>query len=264
MSESLMIDFLYGTPCGRFLLKGLVNRKVSVCAAELMSSGLSAHIVPSFIKNNGINPDDYEVPEGGYKSFNDFFTRKIKPGRRIIEDGLLTSPCDAYLTVSDIDENSIFHIKHTSYSLNQLLKDKDLAGQFMGGSALIFRLTPSHYHRYSFCVSGDVRLSRRIDGILHSVKPVCHEKYPVFIQNSREFVVLNNKDLGDIVQMEIGALLVGKISNSDYRTGDMVQKGSEKGYFEYGGSSIVVLTKRRLPEIKDEISVELGKALIQR
>lgn len=67
----------------------------------------------------------------------------------------------------------------------------------------------------------------------------------IIIQNSREYAVIDSEEYGKIVQMEVGALLVGKISNKGYVAGDEVCKGEEKGYFEHGGSSIVVLTKHR-------------------
>ena len=245
-SESKSIDFLYGTALGRFLLRPLVSPTVSKAAAKFLSSSASAGIAVSFAEKNGIALEDYEMPEGGYRSFNDFFTRKIKTGRREIGEGDIVAPSDGLLTVAPITNDSVFSIKNTLYSLELLLRDRNLSQEFEGGTALIFRLTPAHYHRYSFCTSGTVKAKRRIDGILHSVKPICHETFPVFIENSREYVVIENPNLGDIVQMEVGALLVGKISNHPLEIGDGVEKGTEKGYFEYGGSSIVVLTKAKI------------------
>ena len=240
-SESKSIDFLYGTALGRFLLHPLVSPTVSMAAARFLSSKASAKIAVSFAEKNGISLEDYEMPEGGYRSFNEFFTRKIKAGRREISEGELIAPSDGLLTVAPITKDSVFSIKNTLYSLELLLRDRELALKFEGGTALIFRLTPAHYHRYSYCSSGEVKAKRRIDGVLHSVKPICHDNFPVFIENSREYVVIENPVLGDIVQMEVGALLVGKISNHPCEVGDSVEKGTEKGYFEYGGSSIVVL-----------------------
>ena len=265
MSESRSVAFLYTPPAGSFILTGLVSPKVSKRAAKVLSSRISAAFVPSFIRKNNIDIEDYIVPEGGYGSFNDFFTRKIKPGKREIEACDLICPSDGLLTVSDINETSVFNIKNTSYSLKELLDDENLAKEFIGGTALIFRLTPSHYHRYVFCASGKVEKTRFIPGILHSVKPVCHETFPVFVQNSREYAVFDTGAYGKIVQMEVGALLVGKISNSGYAAGDEVPIGEEKGYFEYGGSSIVVLTKRRLCEKQtsnEEMPVKLGMDVV--
>jgi phosphatidylserine decarboxylase len=270
-SESKSIDFLYGTALGRFLLRPLVSPAVSKAAAGFLSSPLSAGIALSFAEKNGISLADYEMPEGGYRSFNEFFTRKIKEGRREICEGEIVAPADGLLTVSPIEGGGVpeFRIKNTVYSIGTLLRDSELAEEFAGGTALIFRLTPAHYHRYSYCSSGRIKAKRRVEGILHSVKPVCHDNFPVFIENSREYVVIENGVLGDIVQMEVGALLVGKISNHPCKIGDSAVKGTEKGYFEYGGSSIVVLVRdgaknmiKTGPTAPDfEIPVKLGEKI---
>jgi len=118
-----------------------------------------------------------------------------------------------------------------------------------------------------------LKARKRIEGKLHSVQPVCHEMTDVFIQNTREYVVIESDKIGRVVQMEIGALLVGKISNHKMDMGTRVNVNTEKGYFEYGGSSIVVLTKEKLPISKDillragegqEIPVKIGESLIEK
>ncbi len=271
MSESLVIDFLYKSRLGRFFLKGLINPTVSKKTARFLSSPASRYMIKGFIKKNDIKIEQYEIPDSGFKSFNDFFTRKIKAGKREIERADLISPCDGLLTVSNINENSIFNIKNTSYNLEQLLKDKKLAQDFREGMAFIFRLTPAHYHRYVFPADGVIVSSKKIKGVLHSVKPVCHNSFPVFIQNSREYILFANEKIGPYIQMEVGALLVGKISNKIFQEGDTVKKGQEKGFFEYGGSSIVILLKNRYElcstiqsrkSVNGEIAVNLGESLI--
>ncbi len=270
MSESFGINFLYNTSFGRFILKGFVNPTISKYAGKVLSSSFSRHIIPFFIKKNNIDINEYEIAPKGFKSFNDFFIRKIKSNYRIIEKSAIISPCDGLLTVSNINNDSVFFIKNTRYSLSQLLRDEKFAKEFIGGTALVFRLTPAHYHRYSFCVSGVINYSKQIKGILHSVRPICHEKFPVFIENSREYVVIENEFLGKIVQMEVGALLVGKITNYSFDGRKKINQGIEKGYFEYGGSSIVILSKIKLDLsnfknhivcTNEEISVKLGEAL---
>lgn len=271
MKDSLIIKFLYNTMIGRTILKGLVNPKLSKRAASFFSSRFSAWIVPHFVRKNSINLSYYEVPQDGFRSFNDFFTRKMKEEHIALSSGSLVCPCDGLLTVAKIDDDLTFHIKHTSYSISELLKDQALAEAFHGGTAYIFRLTPAHYHRYNFCTTGSLERQKRIEGILHSVQPICHEKTKVFIQNTREYTVIDSNELGKVVQMEIGALLVGKISNYAIVEGRSVDSSQEKGYFEYGGSSIVVLTKEasKLSEgltdrekIGDEIPVKIGETLI--
>ena len=165
----------------------------------------------------------------------------------------LICPCDGLLTVSGIDEHLVFHIKHTEYSVTELLQDEKLAADMKGGTAFIFRLTPANYHRYLFCTTGFLLAEKKINGILHSVQPICH-------------------DLGKVVQMEIGALLVGKITNYPLENKEPICGGTEKGYFEYGGSSIVILVKEKVrlsEEIKgrykigSEIPVMIGENLIE-
>lgn len=270
MSDNKSIKFLYETVLGRCILKALVHPGVSKAAAKYLSSSQSAWIVPKFVKNHGIDLTPYVVPEGGYKSFNDFFTRNIKEEYVINSQAQLISPSDGLLTVSKITPEGLFFIKHTQYDLKALLKDEELANEFMGGSAFIFRLTPTHYHHYFFCTSGKILKNKVISGILHSVQPVCHEHYQVFAENSREYVVIEHPSLGKVIQMEVGALLVGKITNIPGMTEATV--ATEKGYFEYGGSSIAVLTKEpyelteeiaNRPKVDGEIPVRIGERLIE-
>lgn len=272
MKESAAIRFLYGTCPGRACLKLLVAPSLSRLCAKVLSSAVSAPFVGAFIRKNGIELDRYVVPKGGYRSFNDFFTRKQKDEYALKTGAPLVSPCDGLLSVSDIDSDSVFSIKNSRYSLAGLLRSKKLAAAFCGGSALIFRLTPAHYHRYNFCADADVAAVRRIHGVLHCVRPLALEKFPVFTENSREYVVMKNKELGRIVQMEVGAMLVGKISNHTLPgLPANVSAAEEKGYFEYGGSTIIVLLKKRIrlssdiatrKKEGDEIPVRIGEALV--
>lgn len=254
MKESRSVDFLYKTVLGRTILKMMINPGFSKMMGKLLDSSLSSWFVPFYISKNNINMEMYAAPQKGYRSFNDFFKRYLKEGLLSVGKSELVSPCDGLLTVCNISEDLIFDIKHTTYSINELLKDDSLADDFRGGSALVFRLTPSHYHRYIFCCDGIVSKKIRIDGVLHSVKPVCHEEVDVFVQNSREYIVMNTSSFGKVIQMEVGALMVGKISNHDLDVDARVIKGVEKGCFEFGGSSIVVLTQKPIDIISDIIN----------
>ena len=133
-------------------------------------------------------------------------------------------------------------------------------------------LCTAHYHRYQFCADAKVVAGKKIPGILHCVRPLALEKYPVFTENSREYIVMKNHELGPIVQMEVGAMLVGKISNHPFPALPCeVSADTEKGYFEYGGSTIIVLLKKRIrlssalaerEKEGEEIPVRIGEALI--
>lgn len=273
MNSSLGLKFLYHTIPGRFILSQLVKPSVSVMMGRFLSTGLSARLVPGYVKKNEIDLKRYEVPAGGYSSFNAFFTRRLRLENRPIPESELIAPCDGLLTVLDIDSESNFLIKNSNYSLVRLLKNRELADQFKNGTAFIFRLTPSHYHRYNFCSNGIVSARKTISGKLHCVRPIALEQLPVFIENSREYVTIESNLSGKLIQMEVGALFVGKISNYEHKEAKYsVHTTDEKGYFEFGGSTIIVLTDHRVSVRKEllkrkrneegEIPVTIGESLI--
>lgn len=241
-NQDKLLSFLYTNIFGRMLLKPLIQPQVSKLAGRYLSSAHSKWLISKFIERNEINMDIYE--ECDYSSFNDFFTRKIKPDCRPVPEDLdvLISPCDCLATVYPIQENTTFSIKNTEYTLRSLLRSPRLAKRFRGGYAYILRLTVEDYHRYLYSVSGKQSKNYHIDGTYHTVNPIANDYLPIYKENTREYTVIRSKEFGDVLQMEVGALLVGKISNHKQST--VVTRGEEKGFFEYGGSTIVVLTQK--------------------
>lgn len=241
-NQDKLLSFLYTNIFGRMLLKPLIQPQVSKLAGRYLSSAHSKWLISKFIERNEINMDIYE--ECDYSSFNDFFTRKIKPDCRPVTEDLdvLISPCDCLATVYPIQENTTFSIKNTEYTLRSLLRSPRLAKRFRGGYAYILRLTVEDYHRYLYSVSGKQSKNYHIDGTFHTVNPIANDYLPIYKENTREYTVIHSKEFGDVLQMEVGALLVGKISNHKQST--VVTRGEEKGFFEYGGSTIVVLTQK--------------------
>ena len=241
-NQDKLLSFLYTNIFGRMLLKPLIQPQVSKLAGRYLSSAHSKWMISKFIERNEINMDIYE--ECDYSSFNDFFTRKIKPDCRPVPEDLdvLISPCDCLATVYPIQENTTFSIKNTEYTLRSLLRSPRLAKRFRGGYAYILRLTVEDYHRYLYSVSGKQSKNYHIDGTFHTVNPIANDYLPIYKENTREYTVIHSKEFGDVLQMEVGALLVGKISNHKQST--VVTRGEEKGFFEYGGSTIVVLTQK--------------------
>lgn len=238
--ETLTIRFLYRTMAGRAILKILTKPFLSKSAGIFLSSGISRWLVPLFIQKHHIDMDDFKGKK--FRSFNDFFTRKRADRQIDIPPGHLISPCDGYLSAYPVSQNQVYRIKHTEYRLENLLKSQQLAEKYSGGTCLIFRLTPQNYHRYCYVCNGTKTASRTIPGKLHCVRPTAYASFPVFTENSREYTRIHSKQFGDIIQMEIGAMLVGKIHNFP-RTGPVFQ-GMEKGYFEFGGSTILLLIQK--------------------
>lgn len=234
--DNLPITFLYNNLLGRMILHILVGRTASRIVGFIMELSISRLFIRNFVKKNNINMDEYKHIK--YKSFNEFFTRRIKKEYRPSCDNEwdLNAPCDGKLTAYTITDHSIFHVKDSIYKLDELLQDKELADEFINGVCLIFRLTPDDYHRYSYIDEGLIESHKKIKGVLHTVRPIAHKRY------SREYVVMQTKRFGKVVQMEVGALFVGRITN--YKTEGSFQRGDEKGMFEFGGSTIVMLFKK--------------------
>ena len=246
--ESLAVRFLYQTALGRAALKLLARPFLSKAAGAVLNSGLSRFWVPLFVKKHGI---DMEGCGKKYRSFNDFFTRKRCMEEIDITPGHFISPCDGYLTVYPVSEGQTYKIKHIEYRLETLLRSRKLAKQFAGGICLVFRLTPQDYHRYCYVSDGVVKRKRAIPGRLHCVRPIACGTLPVFAENSREYTEFCTQKFGRVIQMEIGAMLVGKIHN--YPREGKVFQGEEKGYFEFGGSTVLLLVEKGRLKVQGRI-----------
>ena len=247
------LSFLYGTAPGRLLLKPLVSRPVSKVCGALMNTRISALFVPAFVKRNGIDLSDYEPVN--YGSFNDFFTRQVKAGHRPVDTdpAHLIAPCDGLLTVYGISDSTVFTVKQSRFTLAGLfggVRD-DLVRGFDGGLCLVFRLCVNHYHRYCYFDSGSKGENVFISGKLHTVRPVALEALPVFTENCREYTVIESDSFGKAVQMEVGALLVGKILNHD--SSGAIVRGREKGMFLFGGSTVILILSKDTAEINSDI-----------
>jgi len=245
------IRFLYNTIPGRVLLKILIRPPISKLAGFLLRSPASRILINKFIRQNNIDMTEYRSVR--YKSFDEFFIRELKPGYRPLSENKndIIAPCDGKLTVYQISEESVFNIKRSKYSLSELLLDENLAGEFSDGICLIFRLTPDDYHRYIFTDDCEILHQKRIDGVLHTVQPIAYQRCSVFCRNTREYTIMQTENFGKAVQMEVGALFVGKISN--HSKNHTALRGEEKGMFRFGGSTVILLFKNGAVTIADEI-----------
>lgn len=253
---SISLKFLYNTLLGRIILKLVTNSFFSNLIGIYMKSSLSKIRIKKFIKKNNINMDEYVSEK--YKNFDSFFTRKIKDGKRDLSNNsnILISPCDGKLLVCKIDNDLKLNIKNSIYTINELLKNDSLATQYKDGYCLVYRLCVDDYHHYSYIDDGKVLMKKRIKGIFHTVQPIAFKKYKVYSENNREYQLLKTKNFGNIIQMEVGALGVGKIVN---RNINIFKKGEEKGYFRFGGSTIVLLFEKDKIIIDDDIIANSAK-----
>lgn len=243
------LQFLYHTVFGRVMLKLIANRSFSKLNAVYNNSRLSISKIKPFIEKYKIRMDDFESRE--YQSFNDFFTRSLLEGKRNIcmEPERLIAPADSKLLVYRITKNLKMDIKNSIYSVDEMLKDRDLSKEYENGLCLVYRLTVDDYHRYCYIEGGKVTGQKKIKGKLHTVSSISRD-YKVYVENQREYQVIHTKYAGAIVQMEVGAMLVGKIVN---RQSKIALRGEEKGYFSYGGSTVIVFIKADKVAIDEDI-----------
>ncbi len=267
--EGRMLHFLYHTVPGRMLLKPLTGRAVSKLVGGVLDLRISRGFIPHFIKKNHIPMSQYTNEE--YTCFNDCFTRKIRPEyRRICMDAdALIAPCDGLLSVYPIKKNSVIPVKQSRYTVSELLGHAAVAEEFTDGVCLVFRLCVNHYHRYCYLDSGTKGANHFVEGKLHTVRPIALEETPVFTENCREYTILDTDHFGTVAQIEVGAMLVGRIKN--HHGSWQYERGEEKGMFLYGGSTIVVLLQKNRVKIPsyayeatargEEIPVHMGEKI---
>ncbi|MCL2391082.1 MAG: phosphatidylserine decarboxylase [Oscillospiraceae bacterium] len=241
------VRFLYNTVFGRMILKLLTMPAISKFLGMIMDSRVSKLLIPGFIKKNNIDLSDFLDEQ--YNSFNDFFVREIKKELRPFPADYAEAgaPCDGKLSAYEITDDSVFQIKNSKYTIEDLLRDKGLADEYSGGVCLIYRLSPDDYHRYVYADDGEIYLHRKLEGVLHTVRPIVHEKYSVFTQNAREYTVFQTENFGKVIQMEVGALFVGRIIN--HVTSGKVKRAAEKGMFQFGGSTVIMLFRKGAIEL---------------
>lgn len=251
---NLVLRFLYNTIPGRIVLKGLIQPPVSQAIGALLSTSPSKCLIQPFVRRNEIDLSRYEGAP--YPDYNSFFSRGIRPDQLHIAEGLI-APCDSKLTAYPIGEDLVFRIKGSAYSLPEMLEDDALASEFSGGTCLIFRLEVKDYHRYCYFDDCEEISFKKISGELHTVQPVAIHQFPVYHRNSREVTVMNTDHFGKAVQVEVGALCVGKIAN--HHRGGKHLRGEEKGRFLFGGSTVILLVKNAQldPEILENTQNDL-------
>jgi len=249
--QNKLLKLLYGSVGGRIMLKLLTAPALSRAAGRFMDSRLSKPLIKRFIRSSGIDTSQYVMYN--FPSYNAFFTRSVKPEMRPVDmtPQHLISPCDSKLSVYRIDRKSIFRIKGSRYRISDLIDHKFLADRFNGGLCLIFRLEVDDYHRYCYIDSGVKTGNTFIEGVLHTVNPIALERYNIYKRNSREYTLIHTDNFGDVIQVEVGAMMVGRICNHD--EAGPVKRGQEKGMFEFGGSTIVVLLEKGKASIDKDI-----------
>ncbi|CAK7224018.1 hypothetical protein SBRCBS47491_005406 [Sporothrix bragantina] len=246
------------------------------------SSPKSKSQIRAFVDNYKIRMQDFEPSDvDAYPTFADFFTRRHTAGSRPIfrkeDDRAAVVVADSRVVVyNSVAEAKRLWIKGRDFSIGQLAMDVELGHDFDGGSVASFRLSPQDYHRYHSPVTGTVKLFRSVPGDYYQVDAIALQSdVDILTRNAREYLLLETPEFGDVLFVAIGATDVGTVHIYEKwkKAGAEVSKGDELGFFQFGGSSIIVaFQKDRIRFDKDlldlsqqriQVSVEVGMSLGQ-
>ncbi len=244
------LEVLYGngilSKCFSFFLRPLFA-KVSFLShiyGAIQKSRLSRCKVKPFIRTFELDTSEFLDSVDSFNSFNDFFIRRLKPECRPMAaaENVAVLPADArYLVFQNIDTADGFWVKGKKFSLSSLLQNGELAARYAGGAMVIARLCPTDYHRFHFpfrCIPGKPEL---INGPLYSVNPIALKRNIEYLtENKRVITELQTEKFGTVLYIDVGATYVGSIHQT-YVPGKSYAKGDEKGYFSFGGSSLILL-----------------------
>lgn len=260
-----ILRWTYESPVGKTFLELFIKRKVvSKVYGMYCNSKLSRKKINGFINDFDIDMSRFKNKENEYKSFNEFFYRGIGKDKLIFnkDKEVFISPADSKLLALNISsKKNIINIKGFDYSIEELLGDAKLAKEYEGGLSLIFRLCPTDYHRFHFIDNGICLKTKKIKGKYYSVNPIALEKIDrIFIENKREYSIFKSDNFKEIVYMEVGATCVGSIIQT-YKENSKICKGEEKGYFKFGGSTVILLVKKDIITIDEDIKEQSEKGI---
>ncbi len=250
------LRWLYTTRLGRclrplFLHNALLHRAIHAYAGSRSSTRFIGPVARAY----GIDLDEAVVPPGGFRSFNEFFVRAVRPGARPFDPDpdALASPADSMLQlVEGLSPESRFAVKGSSFQLGRLLGDREMARGFDGGVAAIFRLAPGDCHRLYFPCDGRTRAPRRLHGAYYSVSPFPGNDQPFFSLNRRTVSLFESDRFGTLGFVDIAGFLIAAI-RFVHGPGTAVKKGDARSCFEVGGSTLVLLCRRGAAVFRDDL-----------
>ncbi|MBS1958513.1 MAG: phosphatidylserine decarboxylase [Bdellovibrionales bacterium] len=244
------VDWAYKDAIGLKLTDAFFSKPwLSKLMGAYEDSWISRGQIGKFIDQYQIDMKLFE--DARYSNFNQFFIRRFRDGIRpfVADPRAFCAGAEArYLAFNSITSAQTFHVKGIEINLGELLHNAELGALFDGGTLIIARLCPVDYHRFHFPTDGAIQHFERVAGDLHSVNPVALTVRPdVFLRNERHVTVYEHDLFGKVAMIEVGALGVGKIVQSGPKDSNRFVKGREKGYFLFGGSTVIwVLQKSRL------------------
>ena len=245
-------------------------KKLGEVWGQFLDTPASASGIPSFVARPNYNIGDYFVGPSGWLTFNQFFAREVKPGKRPIaephNDRVIVSPADATFEGKwDIDATSKVTVKGISWPVAKLLDGSPYQNAFENGIFTHSFLNLDDYHRFHVPVAGEIKEVRKIHGRVYmdvirrpdgTLNIVDGDTYQ--LDQERGLIVIDSSEVGLVAVLPVG---IGNVSsvNLTPEVGAKLQKGDEFGFFLFGGSDIVMLFQNK----KVVIDAEVGKKYLQ-
>lgn len=251
------LRWAYETGLGRATTSVLLKRKLfSWYYGYRMNRPYSGNKVLPFVVDYNLDADEFGKQAWEYMTFNEFFSRSLKPEARPIAEGedVAALPADGrHLAFSQLENADGFYVKGQKFSLTELFGSAKRAAPFEGGSMLISRLCPVDYHRFHFPVTGTPRNAKTINGFLYSVNPIAlRRQVKYLVQNKRMLTLIESEKFGLVAMFEVGATCVGTIKQL-FVDSRINEKGEEKGLFKFGGSCVITVFQRGRIKFEDDL-----------
>lgn len=249
------------------LMTELTSRKwISRLSGKVAKSSFSRLWIGAFVRTYGIDPEEAEKAIGEYASLNEFFTRRLKPGARPIDEHpeALISPVDARITgMGRIEDGLLLGVKGQDYSVEELLNGSPRTVNYHGGFYFVLYLSPADYHRIHCPVSGKLVESEHIPGSVYPVHDFGMRHIRKLLSRNERLITYIRHAWGEAAVVKVGAMNVSSIRYTD-RSGDALERGAELAVFEFG-STVVLLTQTGTFEPRGDLmpgrKVRMGERL---
>jgi phosphatidylserine decarboxylase len=258
---------IYGNPLGKLTLHTVVKRALfSKLYGWAMDRPSSARRVAPFVKAFGLDPAEFADSDlKSYRTFNDFFYRKLKAGARPVDPRaeMAVLPADGrHLGFPDASRVNGIFAKGQTFDMGALVADRVLGERYARGTVVCSRLCPVDYHRFHFPVAGVPGEPVLAQGSLYSVNPIALRRSAAYLwQNKRQRVTIDAGPFGLVTMVSIGATNVGTIIET-YKPGQAVAKGDEKGYFRFGGSYVATIFEPGRIKLEDDL-IHAGETAVE-
>lgn len=255
--------------------------------ASARLGGLTTSVIRWFVGRYNVNMAEAANPDiASYTSFNDFFTRALKPGARPLAQADLICPVDGAISqFGPIAKDQVFQAKGHTYSTTALVGgDAAAAARFDNGHFATLYLSPRDYHRIHMPCAGELRRMVHVPGDLFSVNPTTARGVPGLFARNERVVCFFESAQGPFVLVLVGATIVGSMATVwhgqvnpprtgvlrqwDYAPGQVsLQKGDEMGRFLLGSTVVMLFPQGPLqfnPQWSPTRPIQLGEAMAQR